>query len=70
MPAEFTNNADQVGMIPRSQTGGHFFGRKPITGDSPLKQFQRHGIAGHGMAGLLGRRLPVRFVDDSRGAFA
>ena len=65
VPGEFTNHADQVSVITRSQTSRHFFRGKPVTGDRPLKQFHRHG-----MPSLLRRRLPVSFVDYPRGAFA
>ena len=65
MLGEFTNDPDQVRVITSSQTGRHFYCRKPVTGDLPLKQFHCHGLRG-----LLRRRLPVSFVDYSRGAFA
>ena len=70
VPAQFTNHPNQVGVITRCQTGRHFFGRKAVTGDCPLKQFNRHGLPGHGLPGLLRRRLPVGLMNYSRGAFA
>jgi len=65
VPGEDTHDPDQMSVITRSQAGRHFFCRKPVTGDRPLKQFHRHG-----MPGFLRRWLPVSFVDHSRGAFA
>ncbi|GDX77456.1 hypothetical protein LBMAG41_25350 [Cyanobium sp.] len=62
---QFTKGPDQMSVMSRSQTGRHLFCRKPIAGDRTLKQFH-----GHGLPGVLRRRLPVSFMDHSRGAFA